>query len=527
MKIYNTKETIDIVNKKMQEIAEIVGSTLGPLGTSVNLVLGRGDVTLTKDGLTVLSALVPEYVSKHRTPEETLSDKAIAQLLNAVVTQEERTGDGTTSAVVFTASMCAHIYNTIRKERNITEGVPDEGYPHIMENLISENEIRNLISFIEETINGLSRPLTKGQLEQIALVSSNGDVVISKLIADIFDENQHAVIDISVKKLETHSVERADGFLLKSGPLTMSGEDISGNFFLGVVKDEIDDDMLPEIIMNLTEGATTLLILENAGFDRHALIEMSSRISKSTKSNVLFVPAPDYGDRKVNTIKDIVSYLGLIPFSQVGENKGTLCLCNGVYNSSRVIFEGVDNKDVAEITRESRKTYLFKALENKDLQYREKTVIRRSIANLDGAYYVFKVGGLNYQDRAYHATRIEDTIKAVRRAIEFGIVPGGGAAYAEIAQRATNSDVLSDKAKGLINSAVQDYLQALYNDTSIGANYITEYKYPIMPAVFCKGGYTNTLEDGIIEPSNVPLEVLKVALSQVMWLTSSSYTVVY
>merc|ERR1711998_50455 len=85
-------------------LAEVLRSNIGPSGTMKMLVDGAGDVTLTKDGNSLLSRMQIQH------PTATLISRA-------ATAQDEMVGDGTSTAVVFIGELLK------QAERYLSEGV--------------------------------------------------------------------------------------------------------------------------------------------------------------------------------------------------------------------------------------------------------------------------------------------------------------------------------------------------------------------------------------------------------------------
>jgi chaperonin GroEL (HSP60 family) len=75
-----------------QAVANIVKSSLGPVGLDKMLVTESGDVTITNDGATILSQLDIEHPA----------GKVLVELSNL---QDKEVGDGTTSVVIVAAEL--------------------------------------------------------------------------------------------------------------------------------------------------------------------------------------------------------------------------------------------------------------------------------------------------------------------------------------------------------------------------------------------------------------------------------------
>merc|ERR1712086_255945 len=85
-------------------LAEVLRSNIGPTGTMKMLVDGAGDVTLTKDGNSLLSRMQIQH------PTATL-------IARAATAQDDMVGDGTSTAVVFIGELLK------QAERYLGEGV--------------------------------------------------------------------------------------------------------------------------------------------------------------------------------------------------------------------------------------------------------------------------------------------------------------------------------------------------------------------------------------------------------------------
>jgi thermosome len=96
----------------MMAITETVRSTLGPKGMNKMLVDGTGDVTITNDGAEILKTLSIENVAAN-------------MMVNIAKSIDEDIGDGTTSAVIFSAQLLANALELIEQEihpKPITHG---------------------------------------------------------------------------------------------------------------------------------------------------------------------------------------------------------------------------------------------------------------------------------------------------------------------------------------------------------------------------------------------------------------------
>merc|ERR1712147_234971 len=88
-------------------IANIVKSSLGPVGLDKMLVDDIGDVTITNDGATILKLLEVEHPAA----------KILCELADL---QDQEVGDGTTSVVIIAAELLKNANNLIKHKLHPT-----------------------------------------------------------------------------------------------------------------------------------------------------------------------------------------------------------------------------------------------------------------------------------------------------------------------------------------------------------------------------------------------------------------------
>ena len=83
-------------------VANVVKSSLGPVGLDKMLVDEIGDVTITNDGATILQRLDVEHPAA----------KVLVELANL---QDQEVGDGTTSVVIIAATLLKHANELVKQ----------------------------------------------------------------------------------------------------------------------------------------------------------------------------------------------------------------------------------------------------------------------------------------------------------------------------------------------------------------------------------------------------------------------------
>ncbi|XP_021907913.1 T-complex protein 1 subunit alpha [Carica papaya] len=149
-----------------QAVANIVKSSLGPVGLDKMLVDDIGDVTITNDGATILKMLEVEH-------------PAAKVLVELAELQDREVGDGTTSVVIFAAELLKRANDLVRNKIHPTSII--SGYRLAM---------REACKYVEEKLAMKVEKLGKDSLVNCAKTSMS-----SKLIAGESDFFANLVVD--------------------------------------------------------------------------------------------------------------------------------------------------------------------------------------------------------------------------------------------------------------------------------------------------------------------------------------------
>ncbi len=180
-------------------VAQAVRTTLGPKGMDKMIVGPAGEVTITNDGVTILTEMQIEH-------------PAARMVVEIAKTQEEAVGDGTTTAVILAGELLKKAEDLLDQE--IHPAVLAKGYR------LAEAEAQKILQREAENINLNSDQL----LKQIAITAMTGKgaeankeklaEIIVKAIKQIAENNQVNVDNI---KIEQQIGESADNSELIEG----------------------------------------------------------------------------------------------------------------------------------------------------------------------------------------------------------------------------------------------------------------------------------------------------------------------
>lgn len=162
-------------------IAEVIHSSLGPMGMDKMLVDSLGDVTITNDGATILKEIDVQH-------------PAAKMMVEISKTLDNEVGDGTTSAVIFTGALLEKAEELLNKEVHPT--VIIEGYQAAADKALS------LLSEFAKSV----KPDEKEILIKVAITSMQSKLVSedSEIMAKMVVES---VLKIAEKKAETYTVD--------------------------------------------------------------------------------------------------------------------------------------------------------------------------------------------------------------------------------------------------------------------------------------------------------------------------------
>ena len=403
-------------------VANAVKVTLGPKGRNVALSKSWGGPTITNDGVSIAK-------------EITLADKFEdmgASIVKEVATKtNDKAGDGTTTAVILTQAIVheglkrtALGANAMRVRRGIEAASKDalDELKKMAKPIKNKQDIRQVA-----TISAESEELGKTIADTVEKVGKDGVVTVEEsqsigIESDFVDGMEFDKGYISAYLVTNGERMEAE---IKDAPILITDKKIS------TIK-----DILPLLEKVAQSGKKELVIIAD-DVDGEALATFIINKLKGV-FNILAVKAPGYGDRKKEMLADIAITVGATVISEdVGltlekAELEMLGKANRVVatKDSTVIVGGKGKKsDIAE-----RVSSLKKQLENTHSKF-DKEKLEERIAKLSGGVAVIRVGAATETEMKYLKDKIEDAVNATKAAIAEGIVPGGGAALAHVANK--------------------------------------------------------------------------------------------
>lgn len=484
------------IKKGVDTVADAVKVTLGAAGRNV-VISNPWGYQITKDGVTVARSI------DLKDPIQNTGAQMIKEVAEKMLTH---VGDSTTTSIVLAQQII-----------NLGMDMVDHG--------ANPMELKKGIDYAVTCIVGelkkMSVPCnTSEMIHQIATVAANHDKEIGDLVAEAFSkitEDGQVLIDDSISgKTE---VKIIDGYQFEKGwmesifvtdPNKMVGE-LKDPYILiydgPITKVSEIQPILTTVLKHL--NGSLLIICNELDGEAFAFIGVNR-----AKQNipVLCVQSPAYGANRTAILEDLAAIVG---GDIVAEDRGDKIESIGIEKLGRAgkvfltrnnttIFNGHGDKDKLQ----ERTNQLKSLLEDPRSDF-EMEFLKRRIAKLAGGVAVISVGGASSVEQKEKKDRCDDSVRAVKSALEEGIVPGGGIALA----RVRNSIVITEMGKSIdFNrgfAIMQMVCLAPFNQILLNSGIIGDDSAPeILENISGNQGYdvisekiVDMIESGIIDPT--------------------------
>lgn len=481
-------------------MADTVGLSYGPKGRNVIIEKSYGRPMITRDGVTISKEVYSEVRDENMGMQ--LLNEAAESTVRAV-------GDGTTQTVVLTYQLIEGGQQLIAAGKN----------PMDVKDLILKDSYKLL-----DRVKELSQEVEKGQLEQVAAVSS-GDEALGKLIAEAV-EKVGSDGGIITQRAPIASVDRtyADGYYQSQGFNAIeSGKKELSTPYVVVSSKQISTG--PEVIklVNVVveklkedgkigpNGAPTepFSIAFFGEFEGLAYDTIIANVSKGVFDGVVIKSPMQGGDMAPQYLEDIALYCGArmvtksdkledLDASYVGKAEKITAT-----NSESTIFGGEGAKEDIDKRLADIKDRIAK--EEIDA-ISEK--LKERVSKLEGKIAIFRIGGANDTEREEREFRIDDSIQASKAAAQSGIVAGGGATLVELSK----CDV-----SGLWQDALQNTFRKLVDNAALPAdvklNELLASTYPHGFNLRKGPELVDVIAAGVVDPTKVVEQIVLNAAS--------------
>src|SRR3978361_1667818 len=481
--------------------------TLGPKGRNVVLDKSFGAPRITKDGVTVAKEI--ELEDKF--------ENMGAQMVREVASKSaDAAGDGTTTATVLAAAIVR------------------EGAKAVAAGMNPMDLKRGIDLAVEAVVADLvknSKKVTSNEeIAQSGTTAANGDSEIGKFLSDAMKKvgNEGVITVEEAKSLETE-LDVVEGMQFDRGyispsfvtnPDKMHFEFDDAYILINEKKLSNLNELLPLLEAVVQTGKPLVIVAEDVEGEALATLVVN-RLRGGLRGAA--VKAPGFGDRRKAMLQDIAVLTGgqaisedlgikmeNVTLQMLGRAKKVM-----IEKENTTIVNGAGKK--AEI--EARIKQIKAQIEETTSDYdREK--LQERLAKLAGGVAGIRVGGATEVEVKERKDRVDGAMQSHRRAVEEGILPGGGVALLRASEvlkkiRTQNDDQKTGVEivrKALSAPARQIALNA-GEDGSVIVGKILEkdqYNYGFDAQT---GEYVNMMSKGIIDPTKVVRAALQGAAS--------------
>ena len=437
-----------LIESTLKTCSDIVGSTLGPGGMSV--IIERQETGLapivTKDGVTVFKSLGFEN------PVQQVLMESIRE---ASIRTAAEAGDGTTTATILSEALSSQISKVTRK------------YPHISPQTIVRKLDSLFTGGIEPVLKAWSMPCDLGENRQrcwdVARISANGDTALANAVMECYDvvgDLGNVTITEASGKSE-YEVKQIEGF-----PIPMGYEESCGTFWPEFVNEPATQQCVMEkplwllyngtlrdinevvmIVQNIAEAASKQLckpavVVVANGFSESFVANCAASFQTKGVVRVFPLLAPRSIQRtaQLDFLHDLAALTAAKVFDPLTSGLDTLSGMKDLGGRAgptsfeigrfRAVVVGRADEDLLL----ERVDLLVAQQENQAGGEYDKNVMNERIAKLTSGIAKLTVRGASNGEVKEKRDRAEDAVCAVRAAIKYGALTGGGYTWVKLAE---------------------------------------------------------------------------------------------
>ena len=511
--IYSESARLQLL-EGVNAVADAVKVTMGPKGRNATIKKPNGDAVIINDGVSIAKEIELEGEAQDMG----------AQLIKDVATKtNDAAGDGTTLSTVLTQALVKEGIKMVTVGCNpiqLRQGI--------------NKAVKDVVALISANSKKVETP---EQVAQVATISAGNDAEVGKIVADAVQKvGNEGIVTVGESKSAETNLKVVEGMQFNRGFLSPyfinnpeKNEAVLEDALVLLYSKSINNiksivPLLEDIARN-GDGKPLLIIAENVEGEALSTLVVN-QLRKVIK--VCAVSAPEYGEQRVATMKDIAILTGAKYIDDAAGQRLEDVTVNDLGIAKQVIVKKdntviiTDNK--AENENLKKQINMLKAtleMGSYANEY-EKIKIQERLMRLDGVAATIEVGAGSEIEMKEKKLRIEDALNATKAAVLEGIVPGGGTTLAKIASilKKTNIDDLSADVRAgynIVLNALTAPITQIANNAGVKGDVVaylvgsdTDFTYGYDAL---EDKYVNMYETGIVDPAKVIRSALENAAS--------------
>lgn len=493
-------------------LANAVKTTLGAAGKTVIIEDDFGKPHVTKDGVTVAKSINLSHPVEHM---------GAAIIRDASVKTGDIAGDGTTTSVVLAQDIIKHATDKMQSELHLNHNVVRERMRAIGEDIL-------------EYLKKNTKKVTKKQLQSVATISANNDLVLGRVVAEAFEKvGTDGAVSIETSSNQKTYVKVVDGTRIKRG--------YASNYLITDREKSLcvlENALVLIADKEIKKWADIQFYLEASITQKRPLLivgEVEQNVMANINNNKLrgaldiCVVAPEgVGSNRLELLEDLAVMTGAtvvsddtgVDWTNVGVgNMGSVKKVVSSANHTILTLDGTTSKEIKDQAKVVKSLLDSKDDPHNNWHYKDR------ISRLAGGVATIYVGAYTEVELKEKKDRVDDAVCATRAALEEGILPGGGAAlyHASIYLFKKNMKPSSDQEHDaaafiLYNSLTSPIATIMINSGKTGAevdDILRDMADKPIETGFdvIKKQTVDMYKAGIIDPAKVTTTAFKNALS--------------
>ena len=489
----------------IDKLAAAVGSTLGASGRTVLIENDFGGCHITKDGVTVAESIQVE---------DPIENLGMTLLKQAAKNTASKAGDGTTTSTVLAKAIIDSysVYPTKHSFRDVRKG------------------IEKAQDYVVAQLDRRAVKVDDKRLENVSIISANGDKELGTLIANAFKAaGENGIVTHQASGSSETYVENVDGTHIASNST-------SHHFFTNPEKEiaELDNPLIflcatkidnirkiQDILEFAIQQNRSILLIAPLENQPMAALAMN-RVKGNIKVNV--VEPPSFGLKRKDILDDIALLTGAKVISEELGDALELIGPEVLGQAEKAIsdMEGTTLTFSESLSDElhERVTYLRETLDGEENNILQRHLEKR-LSLLTGGVAIINVGADTEVELKEKQDRVDDAVQAVKAAKKEGILPGGGSALRHISRNWTTTATSGELAGWNI---LMDAINAPYNKILDNAGLdaeLFEFDKWGQGVDVTDGKVKDLKRAGIIDPVMVTKQALKNAASVAITILST------
>jgi len=509
------------LKKGVDTVANAVKVTLGPSGRNVIIEDERGLPHVSKDGVTVANSI------NLSDPIENLGASVVKQ---ASSRSADNAGDGTSTSMVLAQAIIESAMGVVQDGTNIT---------------MFKKGMEGCAKDVVEILKKKSKKVNKTTLKSVSRISANNDPELGNIIADAYSKvGKNGIVTMEESLTSKTHVDVINGTKINKGyasPYLITNKEkheaVLHNPLVFISDQEIKSmDEIISVLEVVTSNKRSLLIISD--MDDSVLNALNVNKAKGNiKVNV--VKPEGVGIKRFELLQDLCVLTGAILASdETGNDLSTVdssylghaIKCVSTEKDTVIITDRETFKEEIEDTIKTVNDAIARA-ENKLNLWHYKDRLSR----LSGGVAVIYVGADTEVEMREKKDRVDDAIKAVKSALEEGVVAGGGICLYEIQEELLkNVDMYIENPTHYVDgylcvlNALSAPMKNILENASVDFNYVADtieergfgYGYDVISESFGDMFYV-----GVIDATKVTRNAVQNAVSVSATLLTTECTI--